>query len=103
VFILSLHCPGICCQTELQDGRKEQTEKEKKDSEELQELLKRAEQLKTPPQPEHQRGSINAKGRACEDAIKFLYACLEDIELERIAHTPVQNLLLRYTEPNMTR
>jgi hypothetical protein len=81
---------------ELQDGRKEQTEKEKKDSEELQELLKRAEQLKTPPQPEHQRGSINAKGRACEDAIKFLYACLEDIELERIAHTPVQNLELRY-------
>ncbi|CAK9252893.1 unnamed protein product [Sphagnum jensenii] len=79
---------------ELQDGRKEQTEKEKKDSEELQELLKRAEQLKTPPQPEHQRGSITAKGRACEDAIKFLYACLEDIELERIAHTPVQNLVL---------
>jgi hypothetical protein len=25
-----------------------------------------------------------------------LYACLEDIELERIAHTPVQNLELRY-------
>jgi hypothetical protein len=78
-----LHCPGICCQTELQDGRKEQTEKEKKDSEELQELLKRAEQLKTPPQPEHQVGQ-----KLC-GSLLLLLTCFRSNSrqmLKRISH-----------------
>lgn len=37
----------------------------------------------------------NTKATPQTEAIKFLYACLEDIELERIAQLPIESIRVR--------
>lgn len=37
----------------------------------------------------------NARTTLEDEVIKFLYACLEDIEMERIAKLPVESVTIR--------
>jgi len=73
-------------------GPRKKTEQEKKNDEELKELWKTTERLKTPQSPDYQKGPLDSKNVVRDEAVKFLFACLEDIELERLAKAPLDSI-----------
>lgn len=130
-------------------GPRKKTEQEKKNDEELKELWKTTERLKTPEAPDYQvefnaasfhnlddfacpvlftvwylysvdlfantsillipalkinlnflsacwqKGPLDSKNVVRDEAVKFLFACLEDIELERLAKAPLDSITSR--------
>ncbi|CAK9270841.1 unnamed protein product [Sphagnum jensenii] len=81
ILVYKLRVLGADKQLAIDQGKK--TEQGKSDDEDLQEIMIRADRLKIPISVHDKKETMDVNLKAENEAIKFLYACLEDIELER--------------------